>query len=200
MSVLIRDCEAVATMDGAVTERAGGSILIEDGTVAWVGAGRPPAGDAEVVDGRGLVAIPGLINTHHHLYQTMTRTWAPESESVRLASDAVPGVAGLDAEWVNAAALVGLAELALSGCPTSSDHHYVFSRGTGDLLGAEIDAVANIGVRLDCSPRGVRHLFVEGLAAVRDGRLANADEERVAAEGHRMGQRIAERSAVGSPT
>jgi 8-oxoguanine deaminase len=147
--VLIRECEVVATMDDGGTEIPGGSVLVEDGVISWLGGGRPPeAGGAEIVDGTGLVALPGLINTHHHLYQTMTRAWAPDSGLFDWLRTLYPVWAGLDAEWVRTGALVGLAELALSGCSTSSDHHYVFPRGSGDLLGAEIDAAATLGVRL----------------------------------------------------
>jgi cytosine/adenosine deaminase-related metal-dependent hydrolase len=157
-ATLIRDCDVVVTMDDAGTEIPGGSVLIEDGVVAWVGVGPPPGGavlagpaglaGAEVIEGRGAVAIPGLINTHHHLFQTMTRTWAPGAGLFEWLTTLYPVWAGLDAEWVRAAAMVGLAELARSGCSTCADHHYVFPRGTGDLLGAEVDAASAIGVRL----------------------------------------------------
>jgi len=155
-ALLIRGCEVVATMDDAGTEISGGSILIEDGAIAWVGAGSPPdAAGAEVADGAGLVALPGLINTHHHLYQTMTRTWAPTSGLFDWLRTLYPVWAGLDEEWVRTGALVGLAELALSGCSTTSDHHYVFPQGTGDLIGAEVESAREVGVRLHAcrSPR-----------------------------------------------
>ncbi len=149
-AVLIRGCDVVVAMDDAGTELVGGSILIDDGSITWVGVGEPPsgAGDAEVIDGRGTVATPGLINTHHHLYQTMTRAWAPRAGLFEWLTTLYPVWAGLDAEWVRAGAMVGLAELARSGCSTCADHHYVFPRGTGDLLGAEIEAAAAIGVRI----------------------------------------------------
>ena len=148
-ALLIQGCEVVATMDDAGTEISGGSILIEDGAIAWVGAGSPPdAAGAEVADGAGLVALPGLINTHHHLYQTMTRTWAPTSGLFDWLRTLYPVWAGLDEEWVRTGALVGLAELALSGCSTTSDHHYVFPQGTGDLIGAEVESAREVGVRL----------------------------------------------------
>src|SRR3989454_10822170 len=77
--LLIRSCDVVVTMDDAGTELPGGSILVEDGVITWVGAGDPPrAGEGEVLDGRGLIAIPGLINVHHHLYQAMTRARAQD--------------------------------------------------------------------------------------------------------------------------
>jgi 8-oxoguanine deaminase len=149
--MLIHDCEVVVTMDDAGTEIPGGSILIEDGAVAWAGTGAVPSPgleDVEEVDGRGLVATPGLVNTHHHLYQTMTRGFAPESRLFDWLRTLYPVWAGVDAEWVRAAAMVGLAELAFSGCSTSADHHYLFPRGSGDLLAAEIDAASAVGLRL----------------------------------------------------
>ena len=150
-SLLIGPCEVVATMDDDGTELPGGSILVEDGVIAWVGEGETPAdlaAGATVVDGRGCVALPGLVNTHHHLYQALTRARAQGKDLFGWLTELYPVWAALDTEWVRAAAAVGLAELALSGCSTSTDHHYVFPAGTGDLLAAEIDAAGEIGIRL----------------------------------------------------
>lgn len=159
-------------MDDAGTEIAGGSILIEDGVIAWVGKGAPPprgapgrrtgvAGDAGAgagdrgsarLDGRGLVALPGLVNAHHHLYQTITRGRATDQGLFGWLRALYPIWAGLDAEWVRAGARVGLAELALSGCATAADHPYIFPRRDGGAgtawLAAGIAAAAEIGVRL----------------------------------------------------
>lgn len=146
--VLIDSCEFVVTMDEAGTEVPGGSILIEDGVIAWVGPGRPEgAEDAERVDGRGTVATPGLINTHHHLYQCLTRVRAQEETLFGWLRELYPVWAGVNEEWERVAARVGLAELALSGCSTTTDHHYVFPRGTAGLLEAEIEAAREIGLR-----------------------------------------------------
>jgi cytosine/adenosine deaminase-related metal-dependent hydrolase len=148
--LLISGCEAVVTMDDAGTELAGGSILLEDGVIRWVGVGVPPAAamaGAEVLDGRGCVAIPGLVNTHHHLYQTLTRARAQQHGLFGWLTELYPVWAGLDTEWVRVAAATGLAELALSGCATSTDHHYVFPAGAGDLLEAEVEAAQAIGLR-----------------------------------------------------
>ncbi len=147
---LIEGCEVVVTMDDAGTEIPGGSILIEDGVIAWVGSGPPPRADgAERIDGRRTIAIPGLINTHHHLYQTLTRARALDQGLFGWLRTLYPIWAGIDEEWVGAAARVGLAELALSGCSTSTDHHYIFPKHSGglDLLAAEIDAAREIGLR-----------------------------------------------------
>ena len=148
--LLIEGCEVVVTMDDAGTEIPGGSILIEDGVIAWVGSGRPAAADGvERVNGRGTTALPGLINTHHHLYQTLTRVRALDQGLFGWLKTLYPVWAGIDAEWVHTAARVGLAELALSGCSTTTDHHYVFPKGHSGigLLTAEIEAAREIGLR-----------------------------------------------------
>jgi cytosine/adenosine deaminase-related metal-dependent hydrolase len=146
-TLLIRNAELVATMDDAGTEVAGGSILVRDGAVEWVGSGAPPAEADEVVDASGCVAVPGRVNTHHHLYQVLTRVRVQDGGLFRWLQTLYPTWAGLDEEWTRAAAGVGLAELALSGCTTSTDHHYVFPDGAGDLLAAEIDSAREVGIR-----------------------------------------------------
>jgi len=146
--ILLDACRTVVTMDDAGTELAGGSILIDDGVISWIGSGRAPArGQPDVVDGRGLVAIPGLINTHHHLYQTLTRVRAQEGGLFEWLRELYPTWATIDADWERTAAEVGLAELALSGCSTTTDHHYVFPAGITGLLEAEIAVAAQLGLR-----------------------------------------------------
>ncbi len=146
--LLIEGCDVVVTMDDAGTEIPGGSILIEDGVIAWVGSGAPPgAQGAERISGSGTVALPGLVNTHHHLYQTLTRVHAQDQGLFGWLKALYPIWADLDEEWVRVAALVGLAELALSGCATSTDHHYIFPPGRPGLLEAEIEAAREIGLR-----------------------------------------------------
>lgn len=146
--LLIQSCDVVVTMDDAGTELRGASVLIEDGVVSWVGTGSPPqTGGAGVVNGRGLVAIPGLINAHHHLYQSLTRTGAQDQGLFGWLRQLYPVWAGLDLEWMRAAAAVALAELALSGCSTTTDHHYIFPNGVTGILEAEVDVARQIGVR-----------------------------------------------------
>jgi cytosine/adenosine deaminase-related metal-dependent hydrolase len=150
---LIESCEFVVTVDDDVsagetgTEIAGGSILIEDGEIVWVGAGAPPADADERIDGRGSIALPGLVNTHHHLYQTLTRARAAREGLFGWLVALYPVWAGVDTEWERAAARVGLAQLALAGCSTTTDHHYVHPRGVGDLLEVEIEAARALGMR-----------------------------------------------------
>src|SRR5262249_13274298 len=141
----------VVTMDDAGTEIAGGWIRLEDGFVAEVGAGEPPEpGD----DLHGAVVTPALINTHHHLFQTLTRARAQEADLFTWLKELYPVWARLDAEAEYAAARTGLAELALSGCGTVFDHHYVFPRGEDGLIEAELEAAQELGVRIAASRGG----------------------------------------------
>lgn len=147
-SVLIDSCDVILAMDDAGSELRHGSVLITDGVISWVGTGSPPhVGEATVIDGRGLIATPGFINTHHHLYQSLTRVWAQDQGLFGWLRQLYPVWAGLDLEWMRAAAGVGLAELALSGCSTTTDHHYVFPSGVTGILEAEVDIAATLGVR-----------------------------------------------------
>src|SRR3954471_19123441 len=169
-------------MDDAGTEHQRGWIRIEDGLVAEVGAGDAPA-DAE--DLGGAVVTPGLVNTHHHLYQTLTRARAQQADLFTWLKTLYPVWARIDDEMEYAAALCGLGELALSGCTTVFDHHYVFPRGVSGLVEAEVQAARELGVRIVAS-RGSMDLgesggglppdsLVEDLDAIR------ADTERLAA-------------------
>jgi len=148
-SVLLHRAHVV-TMDDAGTEHRDGWVLIGDGRVADVGGGVPPEAD-ERVDLAGAVVTPGLVNTHHHLYQTLTRAWAQDANLFTWLTTLYPVWAGIDDESVYAAARTGLAELALSGCSTVFDHHYVFPRGTSGLIEAEVRAARELGVRIVAS-------------------------------------------------
>jgi 8-oxoguanine deaminase len=138
----------VVTMDDGGTEVAGGWIRIEDGFVAEVGAGEPPE-SGENLD--GAIVTPALVNTHHHLYQTLTRARAQQADLFSWLKELYPVWARLDEEAEYAAARTGLAELALSGCGTVFDHHYVFPRGRDGLIEAELRAARELGVRLVAS-------------------------------------------------
>jgi cytosine/adenosine deaminase-related metal-dependent hydrolase len=138
----------VVTMDDAGRELEGGWIRIEDGFVAEVGSGEPTEpGD----DLTGAVVTPALINTHHHLFQTLTRARAQEADLFTWLKELYPLWARLDAEAEYAAARTGLAELALSGCGTVFDHHYVFPHGEEGLIEAELQAARELGVRIVAS-------------------------------------------------
>ena len=149
MSLLLTGAHVV-TMDDGGTEHADGWVLVADGLVEAVGGGAPPATD-ERIDLSGAVVTPGLVNTHHHLYQTLTRARAQEADLFTWLKTLYPVWAGIDEESVYAAARTGLAELALSGCTTVFDHHYVFPRGTSGLIEAEVRAARELGVRIVAS-------------------------------------------------
>jgi cytosine/adenosine deaminase-related metal-dependent hydrolase len=138
----------VVTMDDAGTELADGWIEVDDGFIAAVGTGPPPRPDVNLA---GAVVTPALVNTHHHLFQTLTRTRAQQADLFSWLRELYPVWAGIDAEAEYAAARTGLAELALSGCGTVFDHHYVFPRGRDGLVEAELQAAEELGVRLIAS-------------------------------------------------
>ncbi|HLK00174.1 MAG TPA: amidohydrolase family protein, partial [Streptosporangiaceae bacterium] len=153
-SLIIENC-AIATMDGASPDQAGtehstGHLVVSGGEITAVGPGRlpgpAPAGSV-TVDGSGCLATPGLVNTHHHLYQWLTQGRAQQSTLFDWLTELYPVWARIDAEQVHAAATAGLAWLALGGCSTSSDHHYVFRGGQNDPLEAEIAAARTVGLR-----------------------------------------------------
>jgi cytosine/adenosine deaminase-related metal-dependent hydrolase len=138
----------VVMCDDAGTEHREGWVRIEDGLVAQVGAGGAPAG---AVDLAGAVVTPGLVNTHHHLYQTLTRARAQQADLFTWLKTLYPTWARLDDQMLYAAARAGIAELALSGCSTVFDHHYVFPRGVSGLIEAEVRAARELGVRIVAS-------------------------------------------------
>jgi cytosine/adenosine deaminase-related metal-dependent hydrolase len=146
-SIVIDGC-AVATVDAAGTEHESGHVVVTDGRIAAVGSGpAPDVAGARRVDGAGCLATPGLVNTHHHLYQWLTRGHAQDNTLFEWLTALYPIWGQLDADLEHVAASAGLATLALSGCTTSTDHHYVFPHDGGDVLGAEIEAAARIGLR-----------------------------------------------------
>jgi 8-oxoguanine deaminase len=140
----------ICPMDDSGVEHEDGWVLVRDGLVEAVGGGAPPAADS-VVDLGGAVVTPGLVNTHHHLYQTLTRARAQEATLFEWLRELYPVWARIDAESEYAAARTGLAELALSGCTTVFDHHYVFPRGRSGLWEAEVQAARELGVRIVAS-------------------------------------------------
>ena len=151
MRTLIHDARLVVTMDDRRTRIAGGHVLIEDDHITDVGAGTPPAGAAidRHIDARGKIVLPGLVNTHHHLPQTLTRNVprVQEAPLFRWLTDLYEVWRGIDADAVDAAARVGLGELLLTGCTTTTDHLYLFPRGQFDLIDVEIAAARELGIR-----------------------------------------------------
>jgi 8-oxoguanine deaminase len=140
----------VVTMDDGGAEYPDGWIHIDDGHVAAVGSGSRPDAE-EVHDLDGAVVTPGLVNTHHHLWQNLTRARAQEENLFGWLQALYPVWAALDDEAEYAAARAGLAELAFSGCTTVFDHHYLFPPGRTGLLEAEIRAARELGLRIVAS-------------------------------------------------
>jgi cytosine/adenosine deaminase-related metal-dependent hydrolase len=140
----------VVTMDDERNEHPGGWLLVDDGFVQRAGDGPRPDAD-EVVDLDGAVVTPGLINTHHHLWQNLTRARAQDENLFGWLQTLYPVWARIDEEAEYAAARCGLAELALSGCSTVFDHHYLFPPGREGILEAEIRAARELGVRIVAS-------------------------------------------------
>jgi cytosine/adenosine deaminase-related metal-dependent hydrolase len=189
VSVLYRN-GWIVVMDDAGTEHRRGWLLAVDGVVAAHGSGAGPEAET-VVELGGAVVTPALVNTHHHLYQTLTRARAQEADLFSWLRELYPLWARIDAEAEYAAARAGLAELALSGCGTVFDHHYVFPRGREGILEAEVQAARELGVRLVAS-RGSMDLGVSqgGLPPdelVEDADAVLADTERLAAAVHEPG-------------
>jgi cytosine/adenosine deaminase-related metal-dependent hydrolase len=148
--VILIENVAVATVDPAGTEYGDGHVVVgDDGRIVAVGPGHAGRFHRSVrrIDGTGCLVTPGLVNTHHHLYQWATRGLALDEDLFGWLTTLYPIWGRLDAEIVGAAAGAGLGWLALSGCTTSTDHHYVFPHGGGDVLAAGIAAAQQIGLR-----------------------------------------------------
>ena len=144
--VLIRGARLILTMDDERRELAGADLRLRGGIVAEIGTGLPPEG-AEVVDAGGCLVTPGLVNTHHHLFQTLTRA-VPAAQDASLFGwlrTLYPIWARMGPEHVRVSAMTGLAELALSGCSLSADHLYLYPGGA--RLDDTIDAARAIGLR-----------------------------------------------------
>ena len=135
-------------MDDQRREIRSGWVAITNGFVSAIGSGKPPQAK-QVVDATDCLVTPGLVNTHHHLYQNLTRAFPPMTNAPLFGwlQSLYPLWRSLDEESAHVSAWVGLAELALSGCTTSTDHLYVHPSGAGDLLSAEIAAAVDIGMR-----------------------------------------------------
>ena len=170
----------VVTMDDDGAEHPGGWLLIEDGFVQSAGTGTRPDAD-EVVDLGGAVVTPGLINTHHHLWQNLTRARAQDESLFGWLQALYPVWAAIDEQAEYAAARAGLAELALSGCTTVFDHHYLFPPGRSGLLEAEIRAARDLGVRIVAS-RGSMDLGESDGGLPPDSIVEDRDEALAATE------------------
>jgi 8-oxoguanine deaminase len=147
-TLLVKNAELLVTMDGKRRRVLNGALFARDNLIEQVGStGELPNEADTVIDARGMIVLPGLVNCHHHLYQTLTRA-VPAAQDATLfqwLQTLYPIWAGLTSEAVYTSALVGLAELALSGCTTASDHLYIYPNDC--RIDDEIRAAVELGVR-----------------------------------------------------
>lgn len=190
--LLIKNADVVVTMDATRRELHGADVHIRGGVIVALGAGLQ-APDAQVVQARGCIVTPGLINTHHHLYQTLTRV-VPGGQDALLfgwLKTLYPIWGRFGPEELFASAQVGLAELALSGCTQTSDHLYLYPNGA--RLDDTIAAAAEVGLRFHPT-RGAMSIgeslgglppdaLVEGEAAILEDMIRVVDKHHDAGEG-----------------
>ena len=147
-TLLLKGATVVATMDDARREIADGAVFVRGHAIEAVGpAHELPADADEVLDCRGMVVLPGLVNTHHHFFQTLTRAVpaAQDAELFGWLTALYPIWGGLTPEMFNVSAQVAIAELMLSGCTTASDHLYLYPNG--GRLDDTIEAARTLGLR-----------------------------------------------------
>lgn len=143
---IIRNADTLITMDDARREITGADLRMRDGVIVEIGQNLPVAG-AEIINAGGCVVTPGLVNTHHHLYQTLTRA-VPGGQDALLfgwLQTLYPIWSRFGPEEMRVSAMVGLSELALSGCTMSSDHLYLYPNGS--RLDDTIEAAQAVGLR-----------------------------------------------------
>ena len=151
MLTLIEGARLVVTQDDRRTRIPGGFVLVRDDRIELVGAGEHRGTEPidRRIDARGRIVLPGLVNTHHHLPQTLTRNVprVQEAPLFRWLTELYEVWRGTDEAAVDVAARVGLGELLLTGCTTTTDHLYLFPRGRHRLIDAEIAAARELGIR-----------------------------------------------------
>lgn len=154
--LLIKNIRTLVSCDDADTVYENVDLLAEGGVVRAIGSSLPYSAE-RVIDASHMLCCPGLVNTHHHLYQAFSRN-LPEVQSMELFDwlKALYEVwKNLDEDVVRLSSLVGLGELMKHGCTTCFDHHYVFPKDSGDLLGAQFAAADALGVRFHASRGGM---------------------------------------------
>jgi cytosine/adenosine deaminase-related metal-dependent hydrolase len=193
VDLLVAGAALVATCDDDQRELPRGWVAITDGAVSGVGgAGSEPAA-RQTIRADGCLVTPGLINTHHHIYQNLTRAYRPATSSNLFGwlSTLYPLWAGLDEEAAYLSAWVGLAELALGGCTTSMDHSYVHPANGGDLITAEISAARELGFRFHATRGSMSRSQKDGGlppdSVVQDDDTILAESERLVGAHHERG-------------
>ncbi|MEJ2737463.1 MAG: amidohydrolase family protein, partial [Anaerolineae bacterium] len=188
-TLLVKNADLLVTMDDTHRRIANGGLFIQDNIIQQAGPTDtlPPTAD-EIIDARGMVVLPGLVNTHHHLYQSLTRAVpaAQNAELFQWLRTLYPIWAGLTGEAIYVSALIALSELVLSGCTTVADHLYIYPNDS--RIDDEIRAAQQLGVRFHPS-RGSMSLGKSKGGLPPDSVVENeedilADCERVVEEYH----------------
>ncbi|HZU01974.1 MAG TPA: amidohydrolase family protein, partial [Ktedonobacteraceae bacterium] len=148
VSLLIQHATLVVSMDDSDTHWADGGIYVEGNAIQQIGSTDqlPPEAD-QVINAKDMIILPGLVNTHHHFYQTLTRN-VPAAQDANLfhwLRTHYPIWAGMTPEAIAVSTKIALAELLLSGCTTSSDHNYIWPNGS--RIDDQIQAAQEMGVR-----------------------------------------------------
>ena len=149
-TLLIRNAALIATFDDQMRRLTDASILIRDNRIEWIGKEDEPKTADKIIDASGMLVMPGMVNCHHHMFQTLTRN-VPRVQEAEL----FPWLVHLYEIWRNLTpeglywgTMLGLSELLLTGCTTTTDHFYLFPKGTpSDLFDQQIQAARRVGIR-----------------------------------------------------
>ncbi len=176
-TLFIKNCRAIVSCDDKDTVWENADLCIQDGLIAAIGKGLEIPAGARVLDATGMLCYPGLINTHHHLYQMFSRN-LPQVQNMEL-FDWLKTLyeiwKNLDENVIRYSSLTGMGTLLHSGCTTCFDHHYVFPRSAGDLIGAQMQAAAELGIRM-VSSRGSMDLSKKDGGLPPDSVVQTVDE------------------------
>ena len=175
-TLLLKNIQALITCDDRDAVLPDADIFCEDGRIRRIGHGLCCEAE-EVLDCRRLLCYPGLVNTHHHLYQCFSRN-LPQVQNLEL-FDWLKALyeiwKGLDEETVRLSSLTAMGEMMKHGCTTCFDHHYVFPHGAGDLIGVQLEAASELGMRM-VSSRGSMDLSVKDGGLPPDSVVQTVDE------------------------
>ena len=175
-TLLLKNLNTLITCDDADQILHNVDVYCEDGWIRTMGEHLPQTADT-VIDGTHYWCYPGLVNTHHHLYQTFSRN-LPQVQNMELfdwLTTLYEIWKNLDSEVIRLSSLTGMGELLKHGCTTCFDHHYVFPVGAGDLIGTQFEAASELGMRMHCS-RGSMDLSVKDGGLPPDSVVQTVDE------------------------
>ncbi len=175
-TLLIKNIRTLVSCDSADTVYENVDLYAEDGFIKEIGAKLDRKAD-KTIDASHMLCYPGLVNTHHHLYQVFSRN-LPEVQNMEL-FDWLKTLyeiwKNLDTDVIRLSSLTGMGELLKHGCTTCFDHHYVFPAGAGDLIGTQFEAASALGIRMHCS-RGSMDLSVKDGGLPPDSVVQTVDE------------------------